>query len=93
MKNVLIIGGSRGIGAETVRQFAAAGDRVVFTFLRSESAADALRQETGAAPVRCDVSHSGSVKIAIDKAVIKAFEEPLYQSVTRILDQRQVTDG
>jgi 3-oxoacyl-[acyl-carrier protein] reductase len=69
MKNVLIIGGSRGIGAETVRQFAGAGDRVVFTFLRSELAADALRQETGAAPLRCDVSHSDSVKIAVDKAI------------------------
>ena len=69
MKNVLITGGSRGIGAETVRQFAAAGDRVVFTFHRSELAADALRQETGASPVRCDVKHSDSVKIAADKAV------------------------
>ena len=69
MKNVFITGGSRGIGAETVRQFAAAGDRVVFTFCRSETAADELRQETGAFPVRCDVKHSDSVRIAIDKAV------------------------
>ena len=69
MKNVFITGGSRGIGAETVRQFAAAGDRVVFTFHRSELEADRLRQETGAVPVRCDVSHSSSVKIAADKAV------------------------
>ena len=69
MKNVLVIGGSRGIGAETVRQFAAAGDRVAFTFHRSETAADELRRETGAFPVRCDVKHSDSVKIAVDKAV------------------------
>ena len=69
MKNVLVIGGSKGIGAETVRQFAAAGDRVVFTFCRSELEADALRQETGAAPVRCDVKYSDSVKIAVDRAV------------------------
>lgn len=69
MKNVLITGGSRGIGAETVRKFAAAGDRVVFTFHRSELEADALRQETGATPVRCDVRHSDSVRIAVDKAV------------------------
>jgi len=69
MKNVLVTGGSGGIGAETVRQFAAAGDRVVFTYHRSETAADALRQETGAVPVRCDVRHSDSVKIAVDKAV------------------------
>jgi 3-oxoacyl-[acyl-carrier protein] reductase len=69
MKNVLVIGGSRGIGAETVRQFARSGDRVVFTYLRSEIEADAVRQETGAYPVRCDVRHSDSVKIAVDKAV------------------------
>lgn len=69
MKNVLIIGGSRGIGAETVRQFRRAGDNVVFTYHRSELDADALRQETGASPVRCDVKHSDSVRIAVDKAV------------------------
>lgn len=69
MRNVLIIGGSRGIGAETVRQFSREGDNVVFTFHRSEREADALRQETGAAAVRCDVKHSDSVRIAVDKAV------------------------
>ena len=67
-RKVLIIGGSRGIGAEAVRQFRAAGDNVVFTFHKSELEADALRQETGAVPVRCDVKFSNSVKIAIDKA-------------------------
>lgn len=51
MSKVLIIGGSRGIGAEAVRQFRAAGHDVVFTFHRSELDADALRQETGAMPV------------------------------------------
>lgn len=66
--NVFIIGGSRGIGAEAVRQFSAAGSRVVFTYHRSELEADALRQETGAVPVRCDVKHSDSVRIATDKA-------------------------
>lgn len=68
MSNVLIIGGSRGIGAETVRLFAENGDRVVFTYHRSELDADGLRQETGAVPIRCDVKHPDSVKIAVDKA-------------------------
>ena len=67
-RNVLIIGGSRGIGAEAVRQFRALGDNVVFTYHKSELEADALRQETGATPVRCDVKFSNSVKIAADKA-------------------------
>ena len=65
---VLIIGGSRGIGAEAVRLFSGSGDSVVFTFHRSELEADALRQETGASPVRCDVKHPDSVRIAVDKA-------------------------
>lgn len=69
MANILITGGSRGIGAEAVRQFTAAGHRVVFTYHRSEIEADLLRQETGAVPVRCDVKHHDSVKIAVDKAV------------------------
>lgn len=69
MSKVLIIGGSRGIGAEAVRKFRAAGHEVVFTYHRSELNADALRQETGAAPVRCDVKYPDSVRIAVEKAV------------------------
>lgn len=68
MANVFITGGSRGIGAEAVRQFTAAGHKVVFTYHQSEIAADDLRQETGAVPVRCDVKHSDSVRIAVEKA-------------------------
>lgn len=68
MSNIFITGGSRGIGAEAVRQFTAAGHKVAFTYHRSEIAADQLRQETGAIPVRCDVKHHDSVKIAVDKA-------------------------
>ena len=69
MSKVLIIGGSRGIGAEAVRLFRNAGHEVVFTYHKSELDADALRQETGATPVRCDVKYSDSVRIAVDKAV------------------------
>ena len=69
MANVFITGGSRGIGAEAVRQFISAGNKVVFTYHSSELEADALRLETGAVPVRCDVKHPDSVRIAIEKAV------------------------
>ena len=69
MANILITGGSRGIGAEAVKQFTSAGHKVVFTYLKSELEADLLRQQTGAIPVRCDVKHHDSVKIAVDKAV------------------------
>ncbi len=92
MKNVLIIGGSRGIGAETVRQFRRAGDNVVFTYLRSEIEADALRQETGASPVRCDVKHSDSVRIAVDKAVSLMGRIDVLVCNAAIADYNLITD-
>ena len=69
MSKVLIIGGSRGIGAAAVREFRDAGDDVMFSYHKSELEADELRQETGAVPVRCDIKHSDSVKVAVDKAI------------------------
>ena len=69
MSNVLIIGGSRGIGAAAVRCFRDAGDNVVFTYHKSELEADALRQDTGASMVRCDIKYSDSVRIAVERAV------------------------
>ena len=41
MSNILIVGGSRGIGAAAVRAFRDNGDDVVFTYHRSELEADA----------------------------------------------------
>lgn len=69
MSNVFIMGGSRGIGAAAVKCFCAAGDSVVFTYHKSELQADALRQESGASMLRCDVKHSDSVRIAVERAV------------------------
>lgn len=91
-QNVLIIGGSRGIGAEAVRRFTAAGNKVVFTYHRSELAADALRQETGAVPVRCDVKFSNSVKIAVDKAVNVLGSIDVLICNAGITDKELVTD-
>ena len=54
MKTVLITGGSRGIGAEMVRQFAKVGHRVAFTYINSVDQARALAAETGALALRCD---------------------------------------
>jgi 3-oxoacyl-[acyl-carrier protein] reductase len=46
-KVALISGGSRGIGAATVRMFSAAGAQVVFSYQRARSQAEALVKECG----------------------------------------------
>src|SRR5579863_5968321 len=43
----LITGGSRGIGAATVRMFVAAGARVVFNYVRAKAEAEKLVAECG----------------------------------------------
>jgi cyclic-di-GMP-binding biofilm dispersal mediator protein len=53
-KNVLVLGGSRGIGAAIVRRFAAGGARVAFTFLGSHQMAADLARATGAEAVKAD---------------------------------------
>ena len=64
MRNVLITGGSRGIGAACVRRFAHEGFDVSFLYEKSERAAEELAEETGAHAVRCDVSDSGQLRAA-----------------------------
>ena len=69
MRTVLITGGSRGIGAEAVRAFCAAGYRAAFFYRASREAALALAQQTGAHAIQCDVSQSSSVKAACEDAL------------------------
>ena len=67
MKHVLVTGGSRGIGAETVRAFASEGYQVSFFYEKNELAARKLSEETGALAVQCDVASEKSVLDAISK--------------------------
>ena len=48
MLTTVITGGSRGIGAATVRQFAARGDRVWFLYEKEHEAARLVAEQTGA---------------------------------------------
>ena len=64
MKNVVITGGSRGIGAAAVELFAARGDRVYFLYEKNHTAAEAVAKKTGATAICCDVADSAAVKKA-----------------------------
>lgn len=64
---VVITGGSRGIGAEAVRQFAARGDRVYFLYEKEHGKAQAVSAETGAIPICCDVASAQAVKDAFSQ--------------------------
>ncbi len=67
-KTVFITGGSRGIGACAVEEFARRGYNVAFTYLNSKENADRLAKKTGACGILCDVSNSNSVNDAINFA-------------------------
>jgi cyclic-di-GMP-binding biofilm dispersal mediator protein len=77
-KNVLILGGSRGIGAAIVRRFAAAGASTAFTYAGSEEAAKALAAETGAEAIQTDSADRDAViatvagRGALDVLVVNA---------------------
>jgi cyclic-di-GMP-binding biofilm dispersal mediator protein len=60
-KSVLVMGGSRGIGAAIVRHFAGAGASVTFTYSGSADAAAAIASETGAKAVQADSASRDAV--------------------------------
>jgi cyclic-di-GMP-binding biofilm dispersal mediator protein len=86
-KSVLVLGGSRGIGAAIVRRFVADGARVTFTFSGSPAAAQALAAETGSTAVMADsadrdavievVRNSGKLDVLVINAGIALFGDAL----------------
>ena len=65
---IVVTGGSRGIGAATVRLLAARGDDVTFLYAKSDEAAAALSRETGARGIRADVADGEAVRAAFREA-------------------------
>lgn len=93
-KSVLVLGGSRGIGAEIVRRFRKEGAAVTFTYSGSQEAAERLSQETGATTVRTDsadrdavigrVRESGPLDVLVVNAGVGAFGDPLEQDADAV---------
>ncbi|MGB6008852.1 SDR family oxidoreductase [Castellaniella sp.] len=88
-QSILVLGGSRGIGAAIVRRFSAEGAIVTFTYAGSADAARTLAMETGSTAVLTDsadrdavierVRASGPLDVLVVNAGIVAFGDALEQ--------------
>lgn len=88
-KSVLVLGGSRGIGAAIVRRFVAEGARVTFTYAGSAEAAQRLAGDTGSTAVLADsadrdavidtVRRSGPLDVLVVNSGIALFGDALDQ--------------
>lgn len=73
-KIVVVTGGSRGLGAATVRRFASEGANVVIVYHENQIAAENMRQEVEdlgceALVAQTDTGDETSVKVMIDRAI------------------------
>lgn len=64
-KKVLVLGGSRGIGAALVRRFSRDGAQVTFTFVHSHESADRLASETSSTALHLDSADRNALISAI----------------------------
>ena len=69
MKNVLITGGSRGIGRACVEKFAREGYTVSFIYNNSDSVAAELSALTGAHAIKADISNPNQVSRVVADAL------------------------
>ncbi len=68
MKNILITGGSRGIGKALVKAFSDKGYKVAFTYKSSLDDAESLSKETGALAIMADSAKENDVVKAVSTA-------------------------
>ena len=86
-KNILVLGGTRGIGAAIVRRFARGGGKIAFTYAGSKDAAEALAGETRAEAIRTDsadrdaliatVASRGALDVLVANAGTLVMGDPL----------------
>lgn len=68
MKNILITGGSRGIGRAMVKEFSNKGYRVAFTYKNSDDAARELATQCGAIAIKADSAIEEEIVSAVNEA-------------------------
>lgn len=61
MRNVVITGGSRGIGAAIAKAFSGNGDRVFIIYEKNDIAAKQVAESCGAIPLKADISSKKAV--------------------------------
>lgn len=69
MKKVIITGGSRGIGRACVELFSENGYAVAFIYRNNDDAAEDCADETGAFPIKADLSDPDEAEWAYNKAI------------------------
>jgi cyclic-di-GMP-binding biofilm dispersal mediator protein len=98
-KNVLVLGGSRGIGAAIVRRFASGGAKIAFTYAGSKDAARELAAQTGTEAILVDsanrdalvaaVANRGALDVLVANAGSLVMGDPLTldaEAVDRMID-------
>lgn len=93
-KSILILGGSRGIGAAIVRRFVAESAAVTFTYAGAREAAEQLAAETGSTAVLTDsadrdaviarVRESGPLDVLVVNSGFALFGDALHQDPDEI---------
>ncbi|MDP8266555.1 MAG: 3-oxoacyl-ACP reductase FabG [Candidatus Aceula meridiana] len=65
-KVVIVTGGSRGIGKAIVEAFVQSKAKVYFTYNKNDEAAKALKDSTGAIPVKCSQTDNEGIEKTVD---------------------------